>query len=193
MNLPSLFNAIRSLYGKLSQVQVDSVNAILNSCSKHGIIDNRQIAYILATAYHESGLKPIIEDGKGAGLPYGQKLDIGGGPGHRVPYTQPDQIYYGRGFVQLTWKSNYADFGKLLGIDLVNNPDLALNTTYAAEILVIGMVRGMFTGHTLNMFFNNKLTDAVDARTIVNGHDCAILISTYYNKIYAGMTAPQNE
>ena len=32
--------------------------------------------------------------------------------------------YYGRGFIQLTFKSNYERYGKLIGIDLVNNPDI---------------------------------------------------------------------
>jgi predicted chitinase len=37
--------------------------------------------------------------------------------------------YYGRGFVQLTWKENYAALGKLTGYDLVNDPSLMVGTT----------------------------------------------------------------
>jgi predicted chitinase len=40
--------------------------------------------------------------------------------------------YYGRGFVQLTWSGNYAAAGERLGMDLVNNPDLALDPSIAA-------------------------------------------------------------
>ena len=32
--------------------------------------------------------------------------------------------FVGRGFNQLTGKSNYRKYSKLLGVDLVNNPDL---------------------------------------------------------------------
>lgn len=189
MNTQILFSKLRTLAGPLSSVQVDSVNAILAACLKHAVTDNRQIAYVLATAYHEARFKPIEEIGKGKGLPYGEKLDIGGGPGKRIAYTTPDQLFYGRGFVQLTWLSNYRAFGKLLGIDLVDNPSLALNTAYAAEILVTGMQKGMFTGMTLQHFFNANITDAVEARTIINGHNCAILIAGYYSIIYSGITA----
>lgn len=43
--------------------------------------------------------------------------------------------YYGRGFVQLTWEHNYEENGEALGVDLVGNPDLALDPTTAARIL----------------------------------------------------------
>lgn len=41
--------------------------------------------------------------------------------------------YRGRGLIQLTFKSNYAQMGKFLGLDLVNNPDLLLNPSIAAR------------------------------------------------------------
>lgn len=41
--------------------------------------------------------------------------------------------YRGRGLKQLTGKDNYARCGRDLGIDLVGNPDLLLEPTYAAR------------------------------------------------------------
>lgn len=187
MNIDLLFNSLRTLAKTLSQTQVDSVNAILTACSKHLVTDTKQIAYIIATAYHEARLKAVEENGRGKGLPYGSKLDMGQGPGKRVAYTMPDKLFYGRGLVQLTWLCNYKAFGKLLGIDLVNQPELALQTNYAAEIIVVGMQKGMFTGHYLSQFFNSTANDPIDAREIVNGHDCAVLIQGYYNTIYSGL------
>lgn len=43
--------------------------------------------------------------------------------------------YYGRGFVQLTWRGNYRDAGEALGLDLVGMPELALDSVTAARIL----------------------------------------------------------
>lgn len=43
--------------------------------------------------------------------------------------------FHGRGFVQITHDYNYAAAGQALGVDLVSNPDLALDPTIAAEIL----------------------------------------------------------
>lgn len=189
MNTQKLFDNIRAITSdkKLSQTQVDSVNAILASCDKHAVTDIHQIGYILATAYHESRLSPVEENGKGAGHDYGMHLDIGKGAGHRVPYTTPNVLYYGRGFVQITWKSNYAAFSRLLGADLVNHPELALDIPIAAEIAVIGMKNGMFTGKKLSNYFTGVTNDSVNARRIVNGTDCAALISGYYSHIIDGI------
>ena len=44
--------------------------------------------------------------------------------------------YRGRGLIGLTGKDNYAKFGKLTGVDLVKNPDLANDPEVAKKILV---------------------------------------------------------
>lgn len=44
--------------------------------------------------------------------------------------------YKGRGFIQITGKANYANAGQALGIDLVNNPELAARPDVAAKIAV---------------------------------------------------------
>lgn len=44
--------------------------------------------------------------------------------------------YRGRGNIQLTGKAQYADMGRKLGIDLVNNPELAMDPKYSAQIAV---------------------------------------------------------
>lgn len=42
--------------------------------------------------------------------------------------------YYGRGEIQLTWEDNYRAAGDYLGIDLVSNPDRALEPDIASEV-----------------------------------------------------------
>jgi len=58
-------------------------------------------------------------------------------PDHPV-YKMQQRYYpsgfYGRGFIQITWRDNYAAAGKALGIDLITNPDLALQPDVAAQI-----------------------------------------------------------
>ena len=188
MEIQNLFTTLRQMAGSLSQPQVDSVNAILEACSQHGVTDTHQIAYVLATAYHEARLKPVEEIGKGQGHPYGGMLKMAkDSNGNHIPYTTPNQIYYGRGLVQTTWYENYAQFGKLLNIDLLNHPELALNTPVAAEIIVVGMKGGLFTGASLGRFFTPTSQDPINARKIINGLDCAQLIAGYYSHILAGL------
>lgn len=52
--------------------------------------------------------------------------------------------YCGRGFVPLLGRSEYARFGKLVGIDLLDQPDLALEPEVAARILAYDfMLKGV--------------------------------------------------
>jgi predicted chitinase len=58
--------------------------------------------------------------------------------GNRMGNSAPDDgfKYRGRGIIQLTGKDNYTKYGKMLGLDLVNNPDLAADPKVAAQIAV---------------------------------------------------------
>ncbi len=47
--------------------------------------------------------------------------------------------YRGRGFNQLTGKGNYEKYGRLAGVDLVNNPDLLNDPAIAAKVAVAYM------------------------------------------------------
>ena len=52
--------------------------------------------------------------------------------------------YCGRGFVPLVGRSGYARFGKLVGVDLVDRPDLAMDPAVAARILAYDfMLKGV--------------------------------------------------
>ena len=43
--------------------------------------------------------------------------------------------YFGRGLIQLSLKENYVHYGQALGVDLVDNPDLALRDDISAKVL----------------------------------------------------------
>lgn len=50
----------------------------------------------------------------------------------------------------ITGKSNYVKFSKLLNMDLINNPNLALDPVISANILTIGCLKGSFTSRKLS-------------------------------------------
>jgi predicted chitinase len=57
--------------------------------------------------------------------------------GGRMGNTKPGDAfkYIGRGYIQLTGKENYEKVGNLIGVDLVNNPELANDPEIAAKIV----------------------------------------------------------
>jgi glycosyl hydrolase family 19 (putative chitinase) len=181
INRKFFFDNVRShlFDGKLSQKQVDGLNAILGEWdAKHAKKDDRWLAYMLATTHHETDrtIQPIEEYGKGKGLEYGKADPVTG------------QTYYGRGFVQLTWKSNYIAMGKKLNVDLLNHPERALDLRVATQILFRGMMEGSFTGVKLTNYFNPNKEDWINARRIINGLDKANLIAAYGKSYYASIS-----
>lgn len=181
INRQQFFQSVRSrlFNGVLKQSQVDGLNGILNEWeTKYDNEDDRYLAYMLATTFHETDttMHPIEEYGKGKGREYG------------TPDPATGKIYYGHGFVQLTWKVNYDKFGKLLNADLVNKPELALDLVTATDIMFIGMIRGLFTGKKLPDYFGPGKQDWVNARRIINGTDKAQLIAGYATKFYEAIS-----
>jgi len=81
--------------------------------------------------------------------------------------------YYGRGYVQITWRANYKKFSDLLGLDLVNEPDLALDPAVAIQVLIIGFRDGLFTTKKIGDYINEHRTDFRNARRCINGLDRA--------------------
>ncbi|MDN3582221.1 hypothetical protein [Mucilaginibacter flavus] len=187
-----LYDTIRPMFGgHLSQSQINGIETILTAVTEAGITDNRKTAYMLATVFHECDrtMQPITEFGKGAGNDYGKKLKMNNGPGHRIPYITPDKLYYGRGYVQLTWFENYENMEHLLHLPLLENPELALDPPTAAKIMIKGMTGGLFTGKGLGKYFTSTITDWVNARKIINGLDHAETIVGYAQTFYKGLIA----
>lgn len=172
------FDEARAQFGRFDQNKVNGMDAILNEWERRKLSDLRWLAYIFATVWHETGqeMLPVEEIGKGSGHSYGN------------PDAETGQRYYGRGLPQLTHKRNYRLFSDRLGIDLVHNPDLALQLDISVKILFDGMINGLFTGVGLTRYFNTD-TDWVNARRIINGTDRAEMIGRYAEKFYDALTA----
>lgn len=156
----------------MSQQHVDGMNTIITMWQGEDI---RDLAYILATAWRECRFNlSIREIGKGRGKAYGKADPVTG------------QTYYGRGPVQLTWKTNYEKFTKIMGRDLVNKPDQVLIPDVGVRVMFLGMTKGLFTGKKLSDYirtaeeFKDDKQDAYNARRTVNGVDAAKEIEMHY-------------
>lgn len=136
---------------------------IIEAGRKTGLLRN-QLAYVLATAYHETAhkMKPVREMG---GEAYLKKKKY-------YPYV-------GMGYVQLTWDYNYRKAGQFLGVDFISQPKLLLEPKYAVPILIEGMKDGWFTGKKLSDYITLNTSGFVGARRIINGTDKAELIAGY--------------
>lgn len=202
----AFFDSVRdSLFkGSLKQGQVDGLLDILKY-SEHLPIRHR--AYILATAYHETGLNmlpnmenlnyttaariravwPIRFPSVSSAQPYVRNPKAlankvyNGRLGNRHG-TDDGWNYCGRGQVHLTGRENYIKAGKALGLDLAGSPDLALRRDVSARILVEGMVQGWFTGKRLTDYY-----DYEGMRRVVNGTDQASKIAGYAEKFEAAL------
>jgi hypothetical protein len=135
-------------------LNLGDTQAIIAEGKKRGVLRN-QLAYILATSYWETGktMKPVEEAyylGKAA----------------QEAYLKKKKYYpwYGRGYVQLTWESNYKQYG-------ITNPDDALNSSTAMNILFDGMLNGKFTGRRLDRYVNLQKSNFASARQVVNKLD----------------------
>jgi putative chitinase len=158
----------------LSQARVDALSFQLDQFeADKRWFDRRHIAYALATECVETAwtFEPIEEIGHGHGRSYGK------------PDAVTGKVYYGRGYVQLTWKKNYEHAGNQIGVDLANDPDRAMDPLTAFGILTLGMFKGWFTGKKLSDYINANATDYVHARKIINGLDRASEIAQYAEQI----------
>ncbi|MDR2062845.1 MAG: hypothetical protein LBQ29_15775, partial [Acinetobacter sp.] len=57
------FDILRRTFGKLTQSQVDGINFLVSVLEEHQELSLAQVAYILATAWHETAktMQPVIE------------------------------------------------------------------------------------------------------------------------------------
>lgn len=183
--------------GKLSTAQVDGCNRLLDTCRDEGVTDLRHVAYVLASVFHETGMRmqPVRETfartdaGAVAAL---EKAWRAGKLGQvREPYWRKG--WFGRGDIQITHQENYRRLGSAIGVNLEDHPALALDPKISARIAVVGMRDGLFAKAKLADFFQAGFSDAVSARRIVNGKDKARLIAGYHKAFHDALVAADVE
>lgn len=176
-------------------------------------------AYCLGTAFHETGgvMAPNIEDlnystaarikevwpnrfptvasaqpfvGNAKGL---ANHVYNGRMGNR-PGTNDGWDHRGRGQGHITGREMYAKLDAELGLGgaMIRNPDLAMRPDISAQILVVGMLKGLFTTKKLNDFIAAKPTTAqfTNARVIINpdrnGGKVAAAAAVFFAALLAG-------
>jgi hypothetical protein len=161
-------------------------------------------AYALATAWLETNktMQPVRESywlSLAAANAYakrrydikGERPDKARELGNTVPGD--GALYMGRGYVQLTGRTNYTRAAAKTGFPLVGNPDLAMRTDIAAEIMREGMTQGWFTGRGFVAFLPSggpaSLAQFTQARRIINGLDKAAEIAGFALAFQAALIA----
>lgn len=175
MDNAKFYSHVKSKLGVLKKEVVEGFEAVLNAIK--GAPLSHQ-AYMLATAWHEvNGTMQPVREAYWLSEDYRKK---------NFRYYP----YYGRGYTQITWESNYkvADseltkVGLLKKGDLLKDLDLALRPDIAAFIMRRGMDEGWFTGKKLSTYLPRQgvatRQQYIAARKIINGTDKADLIEDY--------------
>ena len=108
-------------------------DVLLKYAKANGITDKTELAMFMAQMGHESGSYKYRTE-----IASGEAYNPGTRVGKVLGNTQPGDgpRFKGRGYVQLTGRWNYGHYGKMIGEDLVNNPDLAADPEIALKIAI---------------------------------------------------------
>jgi predicted chitinase len=189
---------------RLSQAQVQGTEAILDSAERNGVFDTDHVAHILAEVYHETGkymlgiketVMPSHTDKRPSDVTVKSRLDkafkAGKLPWVKTAYWRDGA--FGRGPIQITHWSNYEKLGIALGVNLRQDPDLALDPKVGADIAVVGLKLGLFTGKRLSDYQFPKDLKAEPKwhpRRMVNGQDGTDdEIAAYHRSFYQALLA----
>lgn len=192
INRENFYNGFRQKFGKLVQPKVNAINFLLEKFDESELFDSKgKIAYAFATILRETAdtFEPVKE-GYWITKNRVQKLYnyYYNHNRHALNTIFPNGLagknYLGRGRIQTTHNYNYKNIGDKLGIDLLNNPDLALDNETDWKILELGFSAGIWTGKKLSNYINDDIVDYYNARKIVNGLDHAREIANDAEKFY---------
>lgn len=207
MITPAIKKEYKKLVGPMSKESEDGLHKLIEEINNDAEFKDAPdfVAYLLATVWHETWVPkknqrfvPCPESHPGPATAkardeyfegkYGCNTKVG----QKLGNTEPGDgaRYFGRGYVQITGKANYARISKRLGKgDFLVSPNcqgFANCNPFAYEILAVGMREGLFTGKKLSDYRKKGGGfDFVGARAIVNGKDKAEVIATHAEAVYS--------
>lgn len=167
---------------KLSGSAKQHAEAAMKFAQANGIA-GEELALFMGTLAHESGnFSATLE--KGSGAKYEGKVK-------NLGNTQPGdgERFKGRGWIQLTGRANYAHYGKLTGLDLINHPELAELPENANKLAVaywqdrvVPMIRKkranfdvLSVARAVNGWFEDRMPNGMDDRILKTNQWRAIL------------------
>ena len=208
MDRVAFFDGVRaSLFGgKLTEGQVAGMGGILEAFEAVGDGRGKTLAYALATAYHETGrmMVPMREgcwrnppgtdaEARAAVTALARRRGPASAPArYGKPVAPHGHVYYGRGLVQLTWADNYKRSSGDAAADLFAEPDLMLDPTISARVLIRGLLDGRWNaaGKGIAHYLpTDGADDAQNARRTVNVTDRWQEIGGHYRMCRAAVEA----
>jgi predicted chitinase len=155
---------LRQIMPRIPQDKFEMYLGLLNRVMEDSQINSPlRAAAFLAQLAHESGQLRFMEEIWGPTAAQ-QRYEPPGDLASRLGNTEPGDgaRFKGRGPIQITGRANYKRYGDQLGVDLVDNPDLAATPQIAFQLAA-----AYWTTNGLN-----ELADAGDFTTItrrING------------------------
>lgn len=167
----------------LSQQAKDNAAILIKRMNDKGITNKYTQAGILAVISKESGFIPKSENlnytaaqlQKVFNLPAATATSLAGkpkeigdlvyGPTHNKPLGNgptDGYKYRGRGYNQLTGLANYKKYGALVGVNLVDNPDLLNSPTVAADVAIEFFKNGIKSLESLGKLSGYNATNIND-------------------------------
>lgn len=155
-----MIDAVRRLCPRAHPIYIEAFEKADDDLEAAGINTKLRMAHFLTQVMHETGRLTILTENMNYSArrmtevwprrfpttahaaPYANnpkalaEKTYGGRMGNGPEGSGDGWKYIGRGPIQCTGKESYAEFGKLLGIDLVGNPELAIDPDYTLKIAI---------------------------------------------------------
>jgi len=180
---------------QIENLSVPSERSICNMFFNLWYSDTNCLAYILATAKHETWNYKYFEE-INSGKKYENRKDL-----WNTKKWDWEKFKW-RWMIQITWRRNYTIFDELLKKEdliwedesILDNPEIVTrNDEIMTFILIHWMMNGLFTGKILSDYINDEKIDFINARRVVNWIDKKYLIALYSKEYIKNLWLKKHE